>query len=187
VNLTEKRQAIQAAYAQYAAKLPVEHRRHHGALFVPGVGPLDARIAIVGEAPGAKENEQLRPFVGPAGEELDRVLDLNGLRRSRIFITNAVKFRPPNNSTPKPWERAYGRSCLVIELGVVEPELVVLAGSTAFNTVFPERKFKEWVGHIICTDVRDYLTVWHPSFCLRDPAYATDNDHYFQMVRRYDG
>lgn len=140
----------------------------------------------MGEAPGAEENRQLRPFVGPAGQELDRVLDLNGLRRDRIFVTNVVKFRPPNNSTPKPWERAYGRSCLVVELGIVETELAILAGGTAFNAVFPERRFREWVGHVICTDVRDYLVVWHPSFCLRESTYAADNDDYFRVARRYD-
>ena len=187
MNLRQKTETIAAAYREYEAKLPVDHRKHRGALFVPGVGPLNARIVLVGEAPGAKENELGWPFVGPAGEELDRVLGLSGLRRSRIFITNAVKYRPPNNSTPKPWERQYGRACLSIELHTLNPDLVILAGGTAFNTVFPDRKFSEWIGHLICTDARDYLPVWHPSACLRKPALATENDDYFRVARRYDG
>jgi len=186
VKAVDRQLAIQAAYRDYQDRLPVEHRKHTGAVFVPGNGPLDARIALVGEAPGAKENEQLRPFVGPAGEELDRVLDLNGIRRDRIFVTNVVKFRPPNNSTPRPWERAYGRRCLAAELGIVEPDLAILAGSTAFNVVFPARKLNEWVGHVIVTPVRDYLAVWHPSACLRSPAKAADNYDYFRIARRYD-
>lgn len=183
----EKIQAVRAAYREYVERLPAEHRKHEGATFVPGVGPLSARIALVGEAPGAQEDKQGKPFVGPAGQELDRVLDLNLLRRDRIYVTNVVKFRPPNNSTPKSWERTYGRACLSVELGVIEPDLAILAGATAFNTVFPGRKFGEWVGHIVCTDVRDYMAVWHPSSCLRNPEHARDNDGYFRIVRRYDG
>src|SRR5512142_1478306 len=71
---------------------------------VPGEGPADAEILFIGEGPGFYENEQGRPFVGPAGKFLDELLAVAGMKRSDVFITNVVKCRPPGNRDPEPEE-----------------------------------------------------------------------------------
>jgi uracil-DNA glycosylase family 4 len=80
--------------------------------FVPGEGPADARVVVVGEAPGASEDRTGRPFVGNAGRLLDRLLEEAGLDRDAVFITNVVKARPPGNRDPKAAEVAHHRPWL---------------------------------------------------------------------------
>lgn len=152
---------------------------------VIGTGPLNASIALVGEAPGAQEDAEGVPFVGDAGKELNRVLDLVGIDRSRLYITNVVLVRPPGNSTPRLWEIAYGRKRLRTELGIVEPDLVILAGATAYSSAFPG-SLSQAVGKIRHTDTRAYLPVWHPAACLRSSIRQSENEQYFRLAQPYD-
>ena len=98
---------------------------------VPGEGADNATMMIVGEAPGAQEDNSGRPFVGPAGRLLDKALSLVGISRPSVFITNVVKCRPPENRVPRFDEV---RSCLpylVAQLTIVKPKVVVTMGATA--------------------------------------------------------
>src|SRR5437879_12630818 len=95
---------------------------------VPGEGPPDAKLFLVGEAPGRHEDEEGRPFVGPAGTVLDAVLDKLGLSRHNVFITNVVKCRPPENRKPRADEIAACRPYLVAQIRAVPPAVLVALG-----------------------------------------------------------
>ena len=107
-------------------------RLHRGRLHaVPGEGPSRAQIVLVGEAPGAEEDRQGLPFRGAAGKVLDEALARAGIPRSRVFVTNAVKCRPPGNRKPKGEEVAACRPYLLAQLGAIRPRVIVALGQTA--------------------------------------------------------
>lgn len=99
--------------------------------FVPGAGPLDADVVLVGEAPGAQEVEEGVPFVGNAGRRLDSLLDDVGVDRDDLYLTNLVKVRPPENRDPHVDEVEAWRPVLDAELDRVDPDVVVTLGSFA--------------------------------------------------------
>ncbi|MBE5809032.1 MAG: uracil-DNA glycosylase, partial [Clostridiales bacterium] len=111
--------------------------------FVPGEGNVRARVALVGEAPGAQEALQGRPFVGKAGRNLDMFLTLAGLERDDMYVTNAVKFRPTRlsksgnrvNRPPTRAEIEAFRPWLMEELQIVSPEWVVTMGNVPLQAV----------------------------------------------------
>jgi len=103
---------------------------------VPGEGPLDADVMVVGEAPGKKEDETGRPFVGPAGRLLDRLLGLAGLRREEVYITNVVKCRPPGNRDPRPEEVEACLPYLRRQIRLIRPGLVIAVGRHAGRTLY---------------------------------------------------
>ncbi|HFQ91063.1 MAG TPA: uracil-DNA glycosylase [Desulfobulbus sp.] len=104
----------------------------HRTRAVAGEGPPDARMVLVGEAPGAREDQTGRPFVGPAGRFLDRLLAEQGFRRSDIFLTSCVKCRPPGNRTPHRQELTTCTSTwLLPQLRLIAPAVTVLCGRTA--------------------------------------------------------
>ncbi|MEB2836562.1 MAG: type-4 uracil-DNA glycosylase [Desulfurococcales archaeon] len=103
---------------------------------VPGEGPLDARVMLVGEAPGRREDETGRPFVGAAGHLLDALLGLAGLKREEVYITNIVKCRPPGNRDPT---QAEIRACLpylLEQIDIIRPGLLIALGRHAGRTLF---------------------------------------------------
>src|SRR4030043_2070968 len=95
---------------------------------VPGEGPPDAEVLLVGEAPGFHEDQQARPFVGPAGRFLDELIASIGLRREQVFITNVVKCRPPNNRDPLPGEMEACRKYLQRQVELIRPKVIVSLG-----------------------------------------------------------
>jgi DNA polymerase len=95
---------------------------------VPGEGNVDADILLVGEAPGAKEDELGRPFVGASGKLLDQLLESIGLKRTDVFIANLIKHRPPGNRDPLPEEIATYTPYLDEQLAIIQPKLIVTLG-----------------------------------------------------------
>lgn len=96
---------------------------------MPGEGPLDARIMLIGEAPGFNEDQQGRPFVGAAGQLLTELLRMAGLERRSVYITNVVKCRPPNNRDPMPDEvRTCADEFLKKQVRILGPDLVISLG-----------------------------------------------------------
>jgi uracil-DNA glycosylase family 4 len=133
---------------------------------VPGEGPADARVVVVGEAPGAQEDRTGRPFVGNAGKLLDGLLAEAGLRREDVFITNVVKARPPGNRDPKAAEVAHHRPWLEAQLTVIEPELIVPLGRHALKHFAPDAK----IGEVHGTRVGENLfPLYHPAAALHNP------------------
>ena len=143
--------------------------------FVPGVGPADADVVLVGEAPGESEVAEGEPFVGRAGSRLDEALESLGVERSSLYVTNLVKVRPPENRTPYVDEIAAWRDVLDAELASVSPAVVVPLGTTATRvlldtdegvTAVHGRRFErdEWV----------VVPAFHPAATLYDRSKLGD-------------
>ncbi len=105
-----------------------------------GDGPADAEVVFIGEAPGKHEDEQGKPFVGAAGKFLQTMLESIGWQRSDVYITNIVKYRPPNNRDPLPAEKKAFWPYLVRQLNVIRPKLVVTLGRHSMEYFLPGQK-----------------------------------------------
>lgn len=105
-----------------------------------GDGNVDAEIVLIGEAPGKNEDEQGLPFVGAAGKFLNEMLESAGLNRSDVYITNIVKYRPPNNRDPLPEEKKAFWPYLVRQLDVIKPKVVVTLGRHSMEYFLPDQK-----------------------------------------------
>lgn len=136
-----------------------------------GAGPLDARLVIVGEAPGWNEDREGVPFVGKAGQLLDRYLADAGIDRREVFVTNVNRCRPPENRTPTRTEQKACRPYLDAELDLVKPEVVLLLGNSALTGVLGKSGILKHRGAAIERDGRAYLPTVHPAAVLRDPSY----------------
>lgn len=122
---------LNAVWADYEADPAFAHLRLPGIRFVPGDGPADASVFIVGEAPGPIENGAGRPFVGPSGRVLDILIGHAGWAREAVYVTNVVKYLPPGMRTPDRAELDGGRAYLRREWGIVRPVLTVAVGRVA--------------------------------------------------------
>jgi uracil-DNA glycosylase family 4 len=136
---------------------------------VVGEAPPGARLLFVGEAPGASEDEQGRPFVGRAGQVLDAALEAAGVARNDVAVANVLKCRPPGNRRPAPEEIARCRGWLEAQLALIAPELVVPLGLTAIGWFLGDRKLllREVRGRVHEVDGRRVLPTYHPSGALR--------------------
>lgn len=126
-------------YDAYRADARFDHLRTTGIVLVPGEGSSRPNVFIVGEAPGAMENVHKRPFVGASGQVLRSLIkDAAGLEPQDYFITNVVKYRPPNNRTPEPEEVAASLPYLRQEYASLgSPAVLVAVGGVAFNAFRP--------------------------------------------------
>jgi uracil-DNA glycosylase family 4 len=113
---------------------------------VMGDGNANADIVFIGEAPGKNEDEQGLPFVGAAGRFLNEMLEGVGLKRSDVYITNIVKYRPPNNRDPLPEEKAAFLPFLKRQLVAIEPKLIITLGRHSMETLLPGLKISECHG-----------------------------------------
>lgn len=133
---------------------------------VMGEGNSDADIVFIGEAPGAKEDELGRPFVGAAGKFLDEMLESINLKRGDVYITNIVKYRPPDNRDPEPEEKREFLPYLQRQLEVIKPKLVVTLGRHSMNEFLPELRISQVHGQPKRTGGRVYLPLYHPAAAL---------------------
>ena len=135
-----------------------------------GVGNEHSDIVFVGEGPGEKEDLQGIPFVGPAGQLLDVMLKLIGLKREDVYICNIVKCRPPHNRVPTPEEAEACRIHLRMQTWLVRPKVIVLLGSTAAKNVLdPEIRITRERGKWTERKGVWMMPTYHPSALLRDP------------------
>ncbi len=136
---------------------------------VPGDGDFLAKLVIVGEGPGAWEDEQGLPFVGRSGKLLDQVIAKDGrLKRSEIFITNVVKCRPPGNRTPLPEEILACKSFLFAQLSTMRPRVVLCMGSTAAQTLSGQlAPLTRLRGRNLSGLSPAIVATYHPSYGLR--------------------
>jgi DNA polymerase len=136
---------------------------------VPGEGSATAAVVVVGEAPGASEDAEGRPFVGRAGRLLDELLAAAGLAREDVFITNVVKARPPGNRDPRADEVAHHLPFLEAQLEVIRPRLLVPLGRHALKRFAPDAAIAEVHGHVLQRDGRDLFPMYHPAAALHNP------------------
>ena len=141
--------------------------RHH---VVFGVGNPKAEIMFIGEGPGQHEDEQGIPFVGRAGQLLDDMLAMIGLDRSRIYITNSVKCRPPQNRDPLNTEKDACRGYLSRQLALMQPKIIVCLGRvSAMEIIRPDFKISQEHGQFFEKDGCLMMALYHPAALLRDP------------------
>jgi uracil-DNA glycosylase len=162
-----------------------EGRRHT----VFGEGNPQARVMFIGEAPGAVEDQTGRPFVGPAGQLLDRIIaGAMGLARGDVFIANINKCRPPANREPQPDEVAACLPYLQQQIAIVRPEVIVCLGRTAAQNLLGTTlsttalRGKE----LRYLDVPVVVT-WHPAYLLRDPSHKRETWEDIKRVNRLLG
>jgi uracil-DNA glycosylase len=136
---------------------------------VPGEGPADAKIMFIGEAPGFNEDRQGRPFVGAAGQFLEELLALAGLRRQDVFIANVVKHRPPNNRDPEPDEIAACAPYLERQIAAINPPVIVTLGRFSMARWFPGEKISRIHGQPRWLDGRMFVPMLHPAAALHQP------------------
>ncbi len=133
---------------------------------VPGEGPENAEILFVGEGPGYHEDQQARPFVGPAGKFLEDLLASIGLRRPDVYITNVVKCRPPQNRDPLPVEIEACRKYLDRQIEVIRPRVLVTLGRYSLAWFFPRDTISRVHGQIRERDGIHFLHLYHPAAAL---------------------
>ena len=150
-----------------------------------GEGATDARVVCVGEAPGAREDETGRPFVGRAGGLLDRLLLSIGLPRQSVYICNVLKSRPPGNRDPLPEEVAACSPYLVRQLALIEPEVIIAFGVFAARTLL---ETKSALGRLRGAVYRyagyPVVVTYHPAALLRNPGWIRPTWEDLQIVRR---
>ena len=137
---------------------------------VPGEGSPTAEVMIVGEAPGASEDKQGRPFVGRAGKLLDELLGEAGLEREQVFITNVVKARPPGNRDPRADEVAHCMPWLETQLALIQPRLVVPLGRHALAHFTDGAKISEVHGSLVIERERALFPMYHPAAALHNQS-----------------
>ena len=116
---------------------------------VMGDGNPDANIVFIGEAPGQKEDEQGLPFVGAAGKFLNEMLNEAGMERGDVYITNIVKYRPPNNRDPLPEEKADFLPYLLRQLEIIDPKVVITLGRHSMEYFLPNAKISQAHGQAV--------------------------------------
>jgi uracil-DNA glycosylase len=131
-----------------------------------GDGNPSAKIVFIGEAPGKNEDIQGKPFVGAAGKFLDEMLGMIDLKRADIYITNIVKYRPPNNRDPLPEEKAAFLPFLEAQLDAIEPMLVITLGRHSLNCFLPDLSISQVHGQPKRFKGRVYLPLFHPAAAL---------------------
>lgn len=133
-------------------------------------GSPDAEIVFIGEAPGKNEDEQGKPFVGAAGKFLNEMLEMIGLKREDVYITNIVKYRPPNNRDPLPEEKKAFWPYLVRQLNVIKPKLVVTLGRHSMEYFLPSARISLIHGEPKRVQLGDrkqvILPLFHPAAAL---------------------
>lgn len=137
---------------------------------VPGEGPEDAEIMFVGEAPGWHEDQQGRPFVGPAGKYLEQLLALIGLKREQVYITNVIKTRPPENRDPLPSEIANCRPWLERQIEIIRPRMIVTLGRYSMAMFFPGKTISKIHGTAQKRDGVIYFAMYHPAAALHQQS-----------------
>jgi uracil-DNA glycosylase len=149
-------------------------------------GNHGARLMFIGEAPGADEDAQGKPFVGRAGQLLTKMIEAMGMKREEVIIGNVNRCRPPGNRQPTLEEAAICRPFLFREIAVIQPEIIVVMGNTALRNLLEVRegitrvrgKFQDFRGIKV-------MPTFHPAYLLRDPSKKKETWDDLKMVRDY--
>jgi DNA polymerase len=135
-----------------------------------GVGNPQARLVLVGEAPGREEDERGEPFVGEAGRLLDRILFAMGLSRAEVYICNVLKCRPPDNRDPEPAEIACCEPFLIRQLAAIQPQVIVALGRFAIQTLLRSKApISRLRGTWQTYQGIPLMPTYHPAYLLRNP------------------
>ena len=156
---------------------------------VLGNGSADAKIIFIGEAPGKKEDAQGIPFIGAAGKLLDELLASVQLQREDIYITNIVKYRPPDNRDPSPEEILACQDWLIEEIRIINPLIIVPLGRHAMGHFLPDAKISEVHGKLFRENIpalgmRNILPLYHPAAALYNGGLRATLFTDFKKIRK---
>jgi DNA polymerase len=150
-------------------------------------GNPDAALMLIGEGPGAEEDRQGLPFVGPAGELLTRILQAMELTRDEVYIANVVKCRPPGNRDPQPDEVAACRGYLEKQISLVQPRVIAVLGKVAAQTLLGNQGSETSIGQMrgrwLQIQGVPAMVTYHPAALLRNPALKRPTWEDMQQVR----
>lgn len=162
-------------------RCPLHQERTH---VVHTEGNRKARLMFVGEAPGADEDAQARPFVGRAGQLLTKIIEAIGMKREEVLIGNVNRCRPPGNRAPTAEEASTCKPFLLREIAIAHPEVIVVLGNTAMKNLLDTRegitrlrgRFQEYSGIKV-------MPTFHPAYLLRDPSKKRETWEDLKKVR----
>jgi uracil-DNA glycosylase family 4 len=191
-DLTAKPARIQKSSESFAeiwadigdcTRCPLHQRRTN---IVNTEGNRNARLMFVGEAPGADEDAQARPFVGRAGQLLTKIIEAIGFKREEVLIGNVNRCRPPANRPPTPEEASMCKPFLLREIAAVQPEVIVVLGNTAMRNLLDLKQgitkvrgqFQDYQGVKV-------MPTFHPAYLLRDPSKKKETWADLKKVRDY--
>jgi uracil-DNA glycosylase family 4 len=140
-------------------------------LAVPGEGPENAEIMLVGEGPGFNEDKQGRPFVGQAGQFLEQLLGQAGFKRSDVYITNVVKCRPPGNRDPLPEEVETCHVYLQQQIDLINPKVIVTLGRISMSSLLTTEPISRVHGKERLVSGRYIYPMYHPAAALHQPSF----------------
>lgn len=167
-------------------KCPVLAETRNKTVF--GEGNPHAEVLFLGEAPGANEDQEGRPFVGKAGQLLTNILQSCGIRREDIYIANICKCRPPSNRVPSEQEATNCRPFLDLQLTVIKPKIIVCLGSVAAQNLLRTKtgisKLRGEFHEITDPIKAKVLCTWHPAYLLRNPAEKQGTWDDMQLLLR---
>ena len=185
VKLTPSTETFEQIHAEIGncTRCPLHLERTH---VVHTEGNRKARLMFVGEAPGADEDIQARPFVGRAGQLLTKIIEAIGLKREEVLIGNVNRCRPPGNRAPTTEEATTCKPYLLREIAIVQPEVIVVLGNTAMKNLLDTRegitrlrgRFQDYQGIKV-------MPTFHPAYLLRDPSKKRETWEDLKMVRDY--
>lgn len=183
--LTKSTETFEQIHAEIGSctRCPLHLERTH---VVHTEGNRKARLMFVGEAPGADEDMQARPFVGRAGQLLTKIIEAIGLKREEVLIGNVNRCRPPGNRAPTTEEASMCKPYLLREIAVVQPEVIVVLGNTAMKNLLDTRegitklrgRFQDYKGIKV-------MPTFHPAYLLRDPSKKRETWEDLKKVRDY--
>ncbi|HSX27726.1 MAG TPA: uracil-DNA glycosylase [Patescibacteria group bacterium] len=165
-----KKELLDQIVQKILADDPVPELREGATQLVFGDGNPDAEIVFIGEAPGKNEDEQGKPFVGAAGKFLNEMLEMIGMKRPDVYITNIVKYRPPNNRDPYPEEKQAFLPYLKEQLKVLKPKLIVTLGRHSMDVLLPGLMISQVHGQPKRFEGQIYLPLFHPAAALYNGA-----------------
>ena len=185
VKLTPSTETFEQIHQEIGdcTRCPLHEGRTH---VVHTEGNEHARLMFVGEAPGADEDAQARPFVGRAGQLLTKIIEAIGMKREDVLIGNVNRCRPPGNRAPMPDEAAACKPFLLREIAVAQPEVIVVLGNTATKNLLDTREgitrlrgsFQDYKGIRV-------MPTFHPAYLLRDPSKKRETWEDLKKVRDY--
>jgi uracil-DNA glycosylase family 4 len=179
-DMTRKKQLVELHEVIKKCTLCPLHETRTNA--VPGEGPVTSHVMFVGEAPGAREDESGRPFVGRSGELLISMMQEIGLSRDSVFITSILKSRPPKNRTPAQAEISVCRPYLERQIEIINPRVIVLLGGVAISSLVGPWKVSEAHGRFYETEGRTYFMTYHPAAAFRFPKVKAAMREDFQTL-----
>lgn len=170
MNQTDlKQKLLDALYKDHETSEKL-HIKDGSKKIIFGEGNPNSNIMFIGEAPGAQEDLEGRPFVGRSGRLLNKLLDLANVKREDVFITNIVKCRPPNNRKPFPNEMKNSRDLLLKQIDIIKPTIICTLGASALEGLMGEpAQISKRRGRLISYNNLLIIPTYHPAFILRNP------------------